>query len=91
MSFLKLFISLFSLCVIFLLIIVMAGTFQFSLEVIIGLTVFLLLNELVVQILELLDVGDNSPLVLLLATLPECIVVDLQNFKVVAEFVQILD
>ena len=71
MSFLKLLISLLSLCVIFLLIIVVAGTFEFSFEIIIGFTMLLLLNELVVQILQPLDVSNDSALVLLLTSLSE--------------------
>ena len=87
MSFLKLFISLLSLCVIFLLIIVVAGTFEFSFEIIISFTMLFLLDELVVQILQPLDVSNDSALVLLLTSLPEWIVIDLQYFKVVAQFV----
>ena len=67
------------------------SSFKLALVLIEGLLALLLLDQLVVEILQVPQVGDDSILVILLTSLAESIVLDLEDFEVVAQLVQVLD
>lgn len=65
--------------------------FKLSSEVSLCLVALLLLNELVVKVLQTTQESNDTAFVVLLASLLELILLDLEHFKVVAQFVQVLD
>ena len=67
------------------------SSFKLALVLIEGLLALLLLNQLVVEILQVPQVGNDSILVILLTGLTERIVLDLEDFEVVAQLMQVLD
>lgn len=54
-----------------------------------GACALLFLNQLVIKILELGEVGDDASLVLFVASLLEFVVVDFQNLKVILQTAQV--
>jgi len=86
----ELFVSHLCLSVVLLLFIVVTSTLQLGLEVIEGSLLLFFLNELVVQVLESLNVGDDSALVLFFSSLSKRVVVNLKHFQIVSEQVQVL-
>ena len=90
-SLFELFVGHLCLSVVFLLFVVVTGTLQLGLEVIEGSLLLFFLNELVVQVLESLNVSDDSALVLFFSSLSKRVVVNLEHFQIVSEQVQVLD
>ena len=90
-GFLERLVLLFLLVVAGIVIFLELSSFKLALVLIEGLLALLLLNQLIVEILQVPQVGDNSILVILLTSLTESIVLDLEDFEVVAQLVQVLD
>ena len=63
-----------------LLLVVDLGGFKLILKVALSLLLFLLLNQLVIEVLELAEVGDDAALVLFVALLLELVLVDFEHF-----------
>ena len=76
---------------VFLLICLKDGTFKFSLVVVISLLAFFLLDELIVKVLEILEVSNNLSFVILIASFLEGVIDDLEDLKVVSQFMEVLD
>lgn len=55
------------------------------------LVALLLLNQLVVKVLQTTQEGNDATFVILLTSLLELVLLDLEHFKVVAQLVEVLD
>ena len=83
-SFLESLVGLLALSSILLLLIFESSAFKLCLKVVIGLLALICLNKLVIEVFEVLQIGDNAPFIFLLASLLESVIVDLKHLKVVA-------
>ena len=90
-SFLESLVGLLALSSILLLLIFESSAFKLCLKVVIGLLALICLNKLVIEVFEVLQIGDNAPFIFLLASLLESVIVDLKHLKVVAQSVEVLD
>ena len=77
------------LSVVLLFLVFHVGALELSLVVIHGLLVLDVLDQLVVEVLEVLKVGNDAAFVFFLASLLERVVVDLEDLEVVAQLVEI--
>ena len=71
--------------IIFLVLVVKLLTFQLGLVLIERLVFFLLVNQLIIEVLQTAEVSDDLPLVILLTRIIECVAIDFEDLKVVAE------
>jgi len=83
-------VGLLRLGVILLVLVLELLTFQLGLVVIEGLITLLSIDELVVEVLKLAQVSNDTTLVFFLARLLERVSADLEYLKVVAQAVQVL-
>ena len=90
-SFLESLVGLLALSSILLLLIFESSAFKLCLKVVIGLLALICLNKLVIEVFEVLQIGDNAPFIFLLASLLESVIVDLKHLKVIAQSVEVLD
>lgn len=83
-------VGLLRLGVILLVLVLELLTFQLGLVVIEGLITLLSIDELVVEVLKLAQVSNDTTLVFFLARLLERVSADLEYLKVVTQAVQVL-
>lgn len=83
-------VGLLRLGVILLVLVLELLTFQLGLVVIEGLVTLLSIDELVVEVLKLAQVSNDTTLVFFLARLLERVSADLEYLKVVTQAVQVL-